>query len=109
MGRFAFWMADQVCPLLASVGIHACSTTTNLQLVGVAGWIFSGICLLMLMGISDHIANSRARRRAQASGEPFAPKSARRAIELHKTQPRREPMVAQRRPFTAFVIFEGAI
>jgi hypothetical protein len=62
MASFAFWMADHVCPLLAYFGVHACTTTTNLHLVGVAGCIFSGVALLMLMGISDHFANLWAAR-----------------------------------------------
>jgi hypothetical protein len=100
MASLALWMADQVCPLLAYFGVHACTTTNNLHLVGGAGWIFSGIALLMLMGIADHIANRRAARRAGASGAPFALKLARRAPpQIYETQRNREPLVAQRRPF----------
>jgi hypothetical protein len=79
MDSLAFWMADQVCPLLVFLGIHACIPTTNLHLVGVAGWIFSGVALLMLMGFIDYMANRRAARRARASGAPLALKLVRRA------------------------------
>jgi hypothetical protein len=93
-------MADQVCPLLGYFGVHAC----NLHLVGVAGWIFSGIALLMLMGISDHIKNRRAARRAQTiSVESVGPQSVRQGpIQLHKVRPSREPVLVQRRPSQQF-------
>ena len=69
MDDLAVWMAAQICPLLPSFGLHACGAPNDLYLVGVAGWIFGGIGLLMLMGISDEIENRKAARRAQVAKE----------------------------------------
>ena len=62
-------MADQICPLLPYVGLRACSAATDLYLVGVAGWVFGGIGLLLLMGISEVIEDRKV-----SLGKPVAPK-----------------------------------
>ena len=70
MNGVVLWMADQICPLLPYVGLRACSAATDLYLVGVAGWVFGGIGLLMLMGISEVIEDRKGSQRKQASQKP---------------------------------------
>jgi hypothetical protein len=96
MNGVAFWMAEHVCPLLTYLGLHACSTATDLYLVGVAGWIFGGIGLLMLMGISDEIETRKATRRMVQTSH---------ALELTRNAPIQQmpqsaerPVPAKRRP-----------
>ena len=98
MGNIAFWMADQICPLLPYLTLHACSATTDLHLVGVAGWIFGGVGLLMLMGISDDIECRKAARRTQVAKRPLVLKLTSDA-PIQQTSPNDErPALAERRP-----------
>ena len=66
----ALWMSDQLCPLLPYVGAHACWTSSDQYLVGMAGWIFAGTILLMLMGISENIESRKAERSSVRSSVP---------------------------------------
>jgi len=66
MDNLAFWMAEQICSLLPHLGLHACGAAADQYLIGVAGWIFGGIILLVLMGISDEIERRKAARRTHA-------------------------------------------
>ena len=66
----ALWMSEQLCPLLPYVGAHACWTSSDQYLVGIAGWIFAGTILLMLMGISENIENRKAERSSVRSSVP---------------------------------------
>ena len=66
----ALWMSDQLCPLLPYVGAHACWTASDQYLVGMAGWIFAGTILLMLMGISETIESRKAKRPSVRSSVP---------------------------------------
>ena len=93
-------MAAQICPLLPSIGLQACGAANDFYLVGVAGWIFGGIGLLMLMGISDDIENRKAARRAQITKDSFALKLTSDApIQLQATSHSAEaPLVAKSRP-----------
>lgn len=69
MNNAVAWMAEQVCPLLPYIGVHACAAGADLYLVGIAGWIFGGVGLLMLMGISEEIETRKvARRPPQMAG-----------------------------------------
>lgn len=65
MDSLALWMAERICSLLPYLGLHACSAVADQYLVGVAGWIFSGILLLMLMGVSDEMERRKAARSAR--------------------------------------------
>jgi hypothetical protein len=67
MDGLVFWMAGQVCPLLPAVGIQ-CGGTSDQYLIGVAGWIFSGVAILALMGFCERFA--RNRRMARSSPVP---------------------------------------
>lgn len=62
MNNLALWMAEQICSLQPYLGLHACGAVADHYLIGVAGWIFGGIFLLMLMGISDEIERRKAAR-----------------------------------------------
>ena len=66
----ALWMSDQLCPLLPYVGAHPCWTSSDQYLVGIAGWIFAGTILLMLMGISENIESRKAERSSVRSSVP---------------------------------------
>jgi hypothetical protein len=88
MGGVAFWMAEQICPLLPYLGLHACTTGTDLYLVGVAGWIFGGIALLMLMGISEEMESRKVAPKKHVAQNPHrAPSSTQLAI----IEPTRRP------------------
>ena len=98
MDNVAFWMAEQVCPLLPYLGLHACSATTDVYLAGVAGCIFGGVALLALMGISDEIENRKAALRAQIEERSRVLKLTREApIQQISHSPER-PVLAKRRP-----------
>lgn len=81
------WMADQVCPLLAYVGLGACTPKTDLYLVGVAGWIFGGLGLLMLMGIAEAIEDGKAERKRSAQEADRVSSS----LQITITDPNRHP------------------
>jgi hypothetical protein len=66
----ALWMSDQLCPLLPYVGAHPCWTASDQYLVGMAGWIFAGTLLLLLMGISETIESRKAERSSVGSSVP---------------------------------------
>jgi hypothetical protein len=65
MNSLVLWMAEQVCSLSAHIGLSACSTTNNFYQVGVAGWIFCGFGLLMLLGIAEALAHRNAAQKKQ--------------------------------------------
>jgi len=66
MDSLALWMAERICSLLPYLGLYACGAVADQYLVGVAGWIFGGILLLMLMGVSDEMERRKAARSARA-------------------------------------------
>lgn len=70
MDSAVLWMADQICPLLTYIGLSACTAKTDLYLVGVAGWIFGGLGLLMLMGISEATEDRKAAQGKHAAQKP---------------------------------------
>jgi hypothetical protein len=65
MNSLVLWMAEQVCSLSLHIGLSACSTTSNFYQVGVAGWIFGGFGLLMLLGIAEAFVHRRAAQEKQ--------------------------------------------
>ena len=67
MDNLAIWMAHQLCPLLSQVGFRVCAPVGNQYLLGIAGWIFCGAGLLMLMGIAEHVKIRIATRAAVLS------------------------------------------
>lgn len=98
MDHVVSWMAEQVCPLLPYLGLRACTTATNLYLLGVASWIFGGVGLLMLMGISEAIEERKAARRAHIAKTSHVVKLTGNA-PIQQTSPNAEhPVVATRRP-----------
>lgn len=88
MNSVVLWMADQTCPLLPYIGLQACATGTDLYLVGVAGWIFGGVGLLMLMGISEAIEDRKATPRKQVAQNLHRASS---STQLALIEPTRHP------------------
>lgn len=62
MNSLVMWMAEQICPWLQHFGFLS-GAVPNPYLIGVAGWIFGGIGLLALMGISEHLESGKAKLR----------------------------------------------
>lgn len=97
MNSVVLWMAEQICPLLPYIGLRACTATTDLYLVGVAGWIFVGLGLLMLMGISEAIEERKAAQRKQAAENPHrAPSSPQLAVIEPTRHPHNYSLAASR-------------